>query len=454
MKKYLLFFGIMIGAVLGWNNCAWADEMAVELVPDLYIKAVNPGYNIDGVNNVGEMIEIARKKTDVPISLAGTTVGYTNSSGNYSELFRFPENSWMTGETILLRLASSPGAELAAVNYTKTLAMKAGIELKIGEEVVDGVCWTNKDGCLPEFKTTKPTTLVRNLETGEFEHLATYEPVFDKDSYFVEEKDEVVEKSSQCKGLEISEILSYWETTRVEQFIELHNNTPEQILLDGCGIRYKNKVYELKGIIIADGYKVYIPELFSLTKNPTNGNLIEIVDVDGGVVDVLRYPNGQRKGTSYAEIGYDEKGDKLWHVTYAPTPGAPNIYQEFKTCEMGKVINKETGNCVKITTITEKICPEGQYLNILTGRCRKNVTVEQKTCKEGYYLNPETNRCRKIKDNDGADYSLKPEDYEEKSSFVALYAVIGVISLVLIYVIYEFRREIGKLIGKVWRRFH
>ena len=80
--------------------------------------------------------------------------------------------------------------------------------------------------------------------------------------------------------------------------------------------------------------------------------------------------------------------------------------------------------------------------------------MEQKTCKEGYYLNPETNRCRKIKDNDGADYSLKAENYEEKSSFVALYAVIGVISLVLIYVIYEFRREIGKLIGKVWRRFH
>jgi hypothetical protein len=443
----------MLGAVFGLNGSVLADGMTAEALPDLYIKAVNPGYNVDGANNVGEMIEIARKESDTPISLAGTTVGYTNSSGNYSELFRFPEYSWMTGETILLRLASSPGAELAAANYTKTLAMKGGIDLKVGDEIVDRVCWTGKDGCWPEFKSANPTTLVRNTETNEFEHLIDYEPKFEQNNYFVEEeKEDEKEKGSQCRGVEFSEILSYWETTRAEQFIEFHNNTTEQVLLDGCKIRYKNKMYDLKGIILADGYLAYAPE-FSLTKNPTNSNLLELVDVDGAVVDELRYPNGQRKGTTYAWMGYDGKGAKLWHVTYAPTPGAPNIYQEYKTCETGKIINKETGNCVKITTISEKICPEGQYLNILTGRCRKNATTTQKTCKEGYYLNPETNRCRKIKNNDGADYSLTPENYEEKSSFVAWYAILGVIILVLIYVIYEFRREIGKLISKVWRRF-
>ena len=138
--------------------------------PKLYIRAVNPGYTINGQTNVGEMIEIARIDSDAPISLAGATVGYTNSSGNFSILFEFPENSWMTGETILLRLASSPESELAAARYTKTLAFKAGLQLIWMGEVVDEVCWYGGSSCYKEFKSTAPTTLVRNLETGEFEH--------------------------------------------------------------------------------------------------------------------------------------------------------------------------------------------------------------------------------------------------------------------------------------------
>ena len=117
------------------------------------------------------------------------------------------------------------------------------------------------------------------------------------------------------------------------------------------------------------------------------------------------------------------------------------------------MINEATGNCVKVTEAKTKICKEGQYLNILTGRCRKIPTTKEKTCKEGYYLNSETNRCRKIKDNTGADYSLVPESYEEKSSFAALYAVLGVVAVGLGYLVYEFRHEIGRLWRKVCQRF-
>ena len=77
----------------------------------------------------------------------------------------------------------------------------------------------------------------------------------------------------------------------------------------------------------------------------------------------------------------------------------------------------------------------------------------EKVCKEGYYLNEETGRCKKIVENKGAQYDLEPENYEEKSSFVALYAVIGVIGVGVVYLIYEFRREIIKFFGKVFRRF-
>ena len=106
---------------------------------------------------------------------------------------------------------------------------------------------------------------------------------------------------------------------------------------------------------------------------------------------------------------------------------------------------------MKVTSVAAKICPEGQYLNILTGRCKKNVTESEKKCKEGYFLNPETGRCRKIKENTGANYNIAPEKYEEKSSFVALYIVLGVIGLGLVYLVYEFRHEIVKLWRKVFR---
>ena len=455
MKKIRRVLLTSIGAmILGvctffMTGITYAED---EVLPDIFIKAVNPGYTIDGKSNVGEMIELGRRNSDAPFLLAGATVGYTNSSGNYSILYEFPENSWMTGETLLLRLASSPTSELAAVNYTKTLAFKAQLDLRVSGEIVDEVCWTGKAGCHAEFKSSNPTVLVRNIETGLFEHLSVYEPIFDEKSYYVEHIEES-EKTSQCKGLEFSEILSYYETLKSEQFIEIYNRSSEQILLDGCAIRYKNKSYSLSGILGAEKYLVYRPKEFSLTKNPTNSNILEILDVDERVVDRLVYPNGQRKGATYAFVGYDEKGEEIWRVTYAPTPGEPNNYQEYKTCEQGKVINKETGNCVKITTVAEKICKSGYYLNILTGRCRKIEEKATTTCKEGYYLNPETGRCRKIKDNTGANYNLAPENYEEKTSFIALYAVLGVIGVGLIYLVYEFRQEIVKLWRKVFQRF-
>ena len=440
-----------------------AEEIVIsDSIPEIYIKAINPGYTIDGKSNVGEMIEISRKHSDEMISLAGIAVSYTNSSGEQI-LVEFSEHSFMTGENLLLRLASSPGSELANLTYkvkgtSSGLTQSSGpVVLKRGEEVIDSVCWVDgQEGCYRKFKSGSGESLVRNLETGEFEFRTMYEPIFDAESYYVKDSGmgEIV-GPSQCKGLEFSEILSYYETSKSEQFIEFYNRGSEQILLDGCTVRYKNKKYVLKGVVKPEGYYVFYPNEngFSLTKNPTNSNILELVDTDGEVIDVLEYPNGQRKGTAYAFIGYDSSGKEVWRVTYAPTPGVANNYQEFKTCEEGKVLNKETGNCVKMTTLAGKVCKEGQYLNPLTGRCKKIQTAVEKTCKEGYYLNPETGRCRKIKENSGADYSLEPETYEEKSSFVAIYAVIGVVVVAMLILGYEFRHEILKLFGRVFRRF-
>ena len=470
MKKFLLYLLIVcvvgLGGIMILQSFVGAKEgeEIKDVMPELYIKAINPGYTIDGKSNVGEMIEIARRDSDKPISLAGTTVGYTNSSGKETTIVEFLEYSWMNGESLLLRLASSPGSELANLTYkvpgaSAGMAQGAGpLVLMRGGEVIDSVCWNGSEECYRKFKSGSGESLVRNLETGEFEFKMLYEPVYDTENYFVEPIEDnglgEMTKPSQCRGLEFSEVLSYYEASKSEQFIEFYNRGSEQILLDGCVVRYKNKNHLLKGIVKPEGYFVYYPESdgFSLTKNPTNSNTLELVDTDGVVLDKLIYPNGQRKGTAYAFIGYDEKGEELWRMTYAPTPGAPNNYQEYRTCEEGKVINKATGNCVKVTKTSMKICKEGQYLNPLTGRCKKIETAGEKKCKEGYYLNPETNRCRKIKENNGADYSVEPENYEESSSFVALYAVLGVVGVGVLYLIYEFRHEIVKLWHRVCRR--
>ena len=484
MKKLWTKFKITLAVILvgifipqfAYAEGELTNPAEVEL-PEIYISAINPGYTVDGVSNVGEMIEIARGSSDTPISLAGITVSYTNSSGNTSVIVEFPEHSSMVGDKILLRLASSPESELAALRYTKTLAMKAALSIERNGEEIDKVCWTSKDDCYKEFKSSKPTTLVKNTETGLFDHLENYEPKYDEKSYLVEEvleeesgdgsenkidekpedktsseEETEIVKSLQCKGLQFSEILSYYETSKAEQFIEFYNPTAEQILLDGCKIRYKNKMYELTGIVKAEGYLVYLPAGFNLAKNPTNKGVLEIIDVNDEVVDKMEYPNGQRKATAYAWIGYDDAGKEIWRTTYAPTPGEANNYQRFRTCEEGKVINEATGNCVKVAKVEEKTCEAGYYLNPLTGRCKKYEMPKVITCKEGYYLSEETGRCRKIKENTGANYELAVEEYEEKSSFVGLYAVIGVVGVGVSYLVYEYRKEIKKLMGKIFRK--
>ena len=422
MKKFLFILIMLVGVLVGGNlgkvfaENEFAESEFAESLPEFYIKAVNPGYTVDGVSNVGEMIEIGRKNSDTPNSLAGLTLSYTNSSGNATVIVDFSKYIWADGETILLMLASSSGSELAEMRYSKTLALKAGpLALMRGEEVLDSVCWTGKDGCLPAFDAKNPTTLVRDLETDKFGHLSNYTPSYGEGVLVEEVSNEdlnepAAEVASQCKRVEFSEILSYYESLQSEQFIELFNHGAENVNLDGCLLKYKNKYYPLSGMMAAEGYLVRYLSDFKLTKNPTTSNTIELIDTNGEVVDKLVYPNGQRKGTAYALIGYDASGAEIWRTTYVPTPGEPNNFQEFKTCEAGKVLNETTGNCVKVTAVSEKVCMEGYYLNILTGRCRKNPTdTAAKECKEGYYLNEETGRCKKLKNNDGASFALVPE---------------------------------------------
>lgn len=428
------------------------------LLSMLVIKAVNPGYTINGTANTGEMIVI-ENLSDKPILATGIKLNYTNSSGNSVVLYEFPENSEIASGSLLLRLASSPEAEQADANYTKTLAFAAGpLELVYEDTTVDSVCWNGKTGCYAKFTSDKPTTLVRNAD-GTFEHLEDFEITYDaeKPGLILPEEGGMgggEQAAAQCKGMVFSEILSYYELNAGEQFVELYNAGDGQILLDGCSLRYKNKYYTLNGVVQPEEYFARYGGDFVLTKNPTTQNIIELIDVNGEVVDTLIFYNGQKKAMSYAQFGYDANGKEQWLQTYMPTPGEANNFQKFKTCTDGKVINEETGNCVKATTLDTELepCPAGKYRNPLTGRCKSYEVETEKVCADGYYLNPETNRCKKITDNTGAEYALEEKEYTESSTFVALWALIGVVVAGIIYVIWQYRKEIKALITKMASR--
>lgn len=463
------------------------DDEPFDFQTDLIIYALNPGYtkttDAGKFSNSGEFIELLNLTGDT-LDLSGYSLVYTNGGGKDSTLFTFPEESYLIGDHLLLRYSKSPESDLADLNYKSSLALKAGpLKLIRNGEITDQVCWTGGAECQNPFTSSKPETLTRNLITGDFDRVldAEYLPDFDLDHprlILPEEPDpddetddpeEEIKPAPHCQGLQFSELLTYYAEDKSEQFIEIFNPTGVDIALDDCKISYKNKTYELAGNVASGGYFAYYPSTqFSLTKNPKNPLTLAIIDADDSVVDEISYPNGQKKSTSYART-YDAAGNELWQITYAITPGSENIYQEFRTCESGKVINEATGNCVKVTTLKSAAtslkdsalapCPAGKYRNPLTGRC-KNIsssTSTPKECAEGYERNPETNRCRKVKSatsNDGAEYALVPKTSTSHSVFIGIGIVALIILLGITYVVLQFRHEIARAARKARQRLN
>lgn len=459
-----------------------SESLNVEL-PILYIKAVNPGYKIDGVNNVGEMIEIG-KSSDAVVSLADLTVRYTNSSGKETVLVEFPENSYMIGESLLLRLGSAPMSELSNLIYNTTLALKAGpIALLVNDDMIDSVCWNGKDECEREFISSTPTTLVRNLETGEFEHVQEYEPEYSEDGYVIIEPAEDEENGEN--GLDDDDEENNNESELDDEDVEGRDQMfDEEDATEVDDVNKENKktcsegyyLYEPTGrcrkIVVeeektcAEGYylndvtgrckKIVIEEEKACKEgyylNEETGRCKKIVIEEEKTCAEGYYLN-EATGRCKKIVVEEEKTCKEGYYLNEETGRCRKIVvEEEKTCAEGQYLNPLTGRCKKIEVEVEKTCAEGYYLNEATGRCKKIVVEEKKICKEGYYLNEETGRCRKIVENNGANYELTPENYEESSSFVALYAVLGVLGVGAIYVVYEFRREIKRCFKKLFGR--
>lgn len=482
-KQHILItsLALIIAAFLSSRFCA-AETKPLPLA----FSAVNAGYKDESFAQNYDFIEL-RKNTSDPLELSDYKIIYYNSSDKETGSLAFDDLALMS-ERLVLGYTKSPQYQDAPEEYrynfsSSGLASTAGrLILMLGEEVVDEVCWgkTVCEKSLPKFATKLDENYSAVLTDDEDEYrLDKYYPEIDQEALVsivapIEEPEPEPEPEKvSCAGLRITEVLGYYEENSSEQFIEIFNSTSEPIVLDGCRVNYK-KDYPLTGLIESNNYLIIsdIP----LAKNPTNDQTISLLD-DYGAVDLVNYQHGQKKGTALAF--YDDE----WRVTYAPTPGAENVFQEFRSCPEGKIINPETGNCIKEESLGEAIikqCPEGKILNPLTGRCKsipvaataktcqagyslnpltgrckKNETTTAKTCSEGYELNPETNRCRKVYKNTAQEFPVEPIEegnYDNPRIFIAVGALVLLGVTATAYIIWQFHEEIRKFFVVHFRR--
>lgn len=463
--KYLEICVIFLAGLLAPSYSAFAEVPEVangenEKTLNLVIASYNPGFSDPYVGEFFELVKLSENS----ILLAGLSVVYETATGSEYVVHEFLDGDEMIGESLLMRLANSDevkragagNAQVADATYTRNMSQSSGrIKLVYEETVVDSLCWgLDEVGCYAKFNAKQPTTLVRDIseeEIGEFEHVVDYAPKFDAEKPGLkhnEPEEEVVEP--QCREVEFSEILTYYESASAEQFVELYNRGEEAVNLEGCFVKYKNANYALLSKVAEHGFVVFYPARdwgTTLTKNPTSSNKLQIIDTDGEVVDTLVYYSGQKKGLSLAKMGYNADGSKSFRQTYSPTPGSENNYQQYKTCPAGKVINLETGNCVSevaaVTTLAA--CPAGKYRNPLTGRCKSYATTastELKPCAEGYERNPETNRCRKIVTNTGAEYPVTMGTFEEKKEMTSVFAIAAVVVAGIGYIAFQYKDEL------------
>ena len=418
---------------------------------ELHFFAVNAGYK-DEASSQNYDFFVLEKPTEEELELGDYEIVYLNSSGNNAGAVSFESNAVLNLPYLVLGFAKSPQYEGAPSEYlysfgTAGLATTGGaLQLYKNDELVDSVCW-GKLECehqLTKFATSLQDNYSFVLRDGEFVQEKYYPGIEDSAIIYRElEKD-------YCDNLLITEVYSFFETSSSEQFIEIYN-PGDECRLDGLSINYKNKNYPMGGKIGGREYFAFRDESLMLTKNPTSANTIAVVSDNGEVIDEMQYPHGQKMGLSY--ILKDLNNRDSWALSYARTPGAENIYQEFQACSEGKVINEETGNCVNEEQVAETVCPEGKVLNPETGRCKKEETESGLAeCAEGYERNPETNRCRKIQDTDGSEYAPKTAvetSFEEPKRFIAYGLLVVAVLAGVVYVIIQYRDELMRALRVV-----
>lgn len=258
-----------------------------------------------------------------------------------------------------------------------------------------------------------------------------------------------------------------------QMFVEIINESDQKIELDNCSVHRGTVAVALSGTLVGGGVASFVVKDVTIKEPNTDVN-IYIYESDVRINDSLVKYKKVKASASWAWFDTDEQSG--WLQTFAPTPGEENIYQQFQTCEEGKMINPETGNCIKVPTSflecpagqyrnpdtnrcrklpTEtvlSVCPEGSFRNPDTNRCKKLASeTVLSACQVGYERNPETNRCRKIIDSSSPTFAVQNVPTSQETNIMIAVAAGGV-GVTLAMIIWSFRQEINRGIGKLFRR--
>lgn len=265
------------------------------------------------------------------------------------------------------------------------------------------------------------------------------------------------------------------------EFIEIYNPNQEMIALSEylifVGPNYtKSFSFPADEVVESGEYSAFYNDEIKYTLSNTYGS-VRLNTIDGLFVYETDKYKDPLDGVGWNLL------DDVWIYSNQLTPGFENKVSEnvmsvesLATCPAGQERNPETGRCRKIISsnlvpckdgqyrseetnrcrsIVSEVkslieCAEGQERNPATNRCRKIATttdVELKPCPEGQERNPETNRCRKIVKMSSAEY--KPKETVSKDVGVGWLALGGVLVLAMAYGIWEWRREIAKLLARL-----
>ena len=302
-------------------------------------------------------------------------------------------------------------------------------------------------------------------------------------------------------GLEIVEVYPYASdcspfdnSVLCGDYVKLFNNSDQAINLEDLVLRTdSNSSGRTSSNTISLGGLMQ-PKTYATIAHTDNGDKLSLTNSGGyvwfedlwGLVSehkptaITKYLSAS---TSEQGLGYVMRSDGQWGWTTTPNPNGPNEINEpvsaIVECPSGKYRNPETGRCRNIEEAVNALtlCAEGEERNPTTNRCRKitaTTTVGLTPCGDGQERNPATNRCRSIA---SAVAELLPcdEGYERNpatnrcrkqllttmplakfpvetikqtaQSMAGWWAFIGVSSLAVGYGVWEWRREIRKLLG-------
>lgn len=230
---------------------------------------------------------------------------YLNSNGNPSGEITFGEYDFLSGNRLVLGYKNSPQYESAPEQYlyafsSSGLASTAGqLELYHDEQLVDVVCW-GKLQCansFDKFSTASDNQTICLQSYCDADYRAELNLVAIVDNR------PPAPPIISCTGLEISEIYSYYVEDSSEQFIELHNPTTADILLDNCRLNYKKQSFTLTGTLAAGQYLSFQDDDLVLTKNPAKPIIVTVTDTDGALIITANQAKKQKRGSSLAFIG-------------------------------------------------------------------------------------------------------------------------------------------------------